>query len=765
MYATLSLDLERGRLTCEGVGFPAHVQVVYRLMRHGTVIDEVSLAGKSAYEWDLKALPSGGGDYHVAAVVGDQTFASEWQFVPGIAVLEEYRAWLDTPQDVLTFSLPTPPRANKPFESIAVISTSHAWRANVEDWDSCVLKDYCRPFTMVNDSGRVEVAESPTTDPGWLKPSTTVAVSSVPPLRLNTDGDSFWAFGSGFAFDQGRLLRGSEVARGLSPRFVGRAGTQNPADSTRAMFTSCKSGDFAAALWRPDGSVEFHSDYFGASAWFVYRGEGLRIVASTYLLAVEVARACGEELSLNLQTVDADFTSLTQPFQQPLLDDLELNNFSCLPPDSNLVVLAEGEDRVGKSQMGHDLTYPDRFTLARYEELLRSAEAELVDNCRALLEDPQIESIRCDITGGLDSRLVLAGFLANSDVIGDKVTLHTEAVANAPSAEDEEIATLIAAATGLAFSRRGETMIGPCSPSHVAQTQLAATFGTYWHRGHGHAVQWDSSVAFSSGAGLDDVARDYTTKGWKLTSSPVQAPEEVSIDLARQVFKWRGKATLKATPTSGIRELARAWDSLPGNQAEKASQLFNFHRARFHGGGAIPAALGAWRVTPGRSRSLYQLRLMAGSVVDGPQVQLELVHRLNPGLAAVPYGNTAYNLAYSAGYGEARTDLVGDHGDLRSARQARQANRQWASCAICDTHESNSSDRRGASREIALQALHELGRDPLLRDLLVSSYRFATNDLGKTFGLDHSFSITFINKVLHLHAMWRMTQVGSEGEH
>ena len=66
--------------------------------------------------------------------------------------------------------------------------------------------------------------------------------------------------------------------------------------------------------------------------------------------------------------------------------------------------------------------------------------------------------------------------------------------------------------------------------------------------------------------------------------------------------------------------------------------------------------------------------------------------------------------------------------------------------------------RREAARGVAIRARRELGRDPLLHDVLVTAYRFAVNDLGTTFGLNHSFSITFINKVLHLHTMWRMTQ-------
>lgn len=769
MYATLLFDTASNVLRCVCAGIPAETTMTYQLRRHSTVIDQSAPTTHVEHQWALKPM-SISGDLHAKVVVhldeGEHVLETEWQYVPSEATRSAYESWLQQEGAEMRLTDPEVAPANRPFESIAFIhfpeqpASTTAPRASLESVATRVSASLYSLEPEMSYEESQEVGAEPRSvlvrraAAGFL-PSGSYMLFSGDPYDLSAHESI--AFGSGYAFDNGQLRRGSAVARALTPQYGqnARRSVDDPVDA--AKYTSVACGDFQVAVWHWGGVVEFHTDYVGAAAWFVYRSPRLHIVASSFLLATEIARSLGEKLTLNTETVDVNFTSVTQAFQQPILDDLELSGFSVLRPDNVLIIGADGVETRELNQLGRDIAQPDRFTVRRYEELLDRAASELTANCEAIASDPEIDQVRCDITGGLDSRLVLAGFLNGTPETIAKVSLFTETTSASPS-EDERVAVQIAAATGLEFSDRPITLVGPCSARGLAKHQLSASFGTYWHRGHGHSMLWDPTTAFVGGAGLGNFARDYTTGGWKLVAHAASAPEEVSVSLAQQVFKWRGRATMKASPHGGVVGVARSWDNVPGEEIDKGAQIFNFFRARFHGGASIPSRLGALRVSPGLTRSVYRLRLMAGRVLDGPHTQLGLLHRLNPSLAAVPFANPVYNETYAAMYGDARTDLVEDFSQLREAYEKRRAGQRWVPCVECGLSGNRLLESADASINLATEALRELGRDPELHELMLPAYRFAVERLGTAFDRRHSYSRTFVNKVLHLHAMWRMVR-------
>ena len=763
MFATLVLDPATKLMTCVCVGAPAGAPLTFQLKRHGTIVDE-SKSSSTTHTWDLSTLKQGRGDLHAQVTAhldnGDIMVESEWQYVPTDATRESYTEWLSHPPIKSDVGLPDLTAANKPFESIAFI------RFNTTPDESSNRSVSLEPlaatvgasiFALAPDAGAPEERADSwmvEVDSAQIDPSGSYVFASAEPVELSVGGSV--AFGSGIAYDSGLLRRGSNVANSLTPQI--RSTSNDPRDAV-ARYTSLHCGDFSTVVWHPDGSAEFHTDYVGASAWFEYRSPRVRIVASSYLLATAIAAEISETLSLNLSTIEANFTSLTQAFQQPILDDLDLAGFSIIRPDTCLVILPSGDDKRERNQLGRDIASPERLTVARYNELIDQAASELAENCAAVANDPEISSIRCDISGGLDSRLMIAGFLAGSPANIAKVSLYTDAPEKAPSDGDQEIAALVAQATGLKFSDRPMTMIGPCTVQGLAKHQISATFGTYWHRGLSHLTQWDSTAVYVGGGGLDNFVRDYTSGSWKVVTKPAAGAEEVGVALAQQIFKWRGHASLKAAPAVGVSAIAAGWDDIPGDENDKAAQLMNFFRARFHGGGSIPSRLGALRITPGPTRPLYLLRLMAGRIFDGPRAQLEILHRLNPGLAAVPFLTPKYNETYSTMYGAARTDLTVNLDQLKTASASRRAGQTWVACSDCSHEQSETEDRQAATIELVHQALRQLGNDPQLRELMIPAYRFAHEHLGSSYPLAHSYGKTFANKVLHLYAAWKLTKL------
>lgn len=752
LYASLSVDAATNELICVCYGIPTQAMVTFQLVRHSSPVGDPVVTTSSSHRWDVGVLGREGGNYHVDVTVELEdrasTLTTEWQFIPSDRIREVYREWLtDGSPSVSPVNLKLRP-ANRPYETVAVVQFlgTSGTASGTFDLNKICAETNARVIPLGGQaSGSPHIDQ---VDPSAVESSGTYVVTSAEPVVTDSGSE---AYGSGFAFHDGVLRRGSDVMLALTPTPLG----SRDAVVSAPRYSSLRGGNFVAAVVRDDHHIEFHTDYFGAAPWYEYQSDGLRVVASSYYLAARIARACGESLSMNLVTIDGDFTSLTQGFQQPLVDELPLKGFVCLRPDIVVVMNTAGDRWAHQSQHGHDLMYPERFTVDRYNELIEDATAELVTNCEAVLSDQDIREVRCDISGGLDSRLVLAAFLAGSKDDASKLTMYTSG--SSPTVGDEKIAVVISEVTGVKFSESPTVSIGPCTARHRASRHIVDEFGTYWHSTHSPLKEWDPSTAYVSGSAMDNLARDYSTPTWKITAAPATEPRSVSLHLAKQLFRWRGRASIKPAPSVGLEPIARAWDEFPGDELDKGSQVFNFYRARFHGGGAIPAANGVWRVAPGPSRPFHLLRLMSGRVMSGPGTQIKMIHKLNPELAAVPYAKAVNNEAHAALYGSVRTDLVGNPEQLIRSRKVKRNALRWKPCPECVDVGEN-SDAADSLTDLTLSALRDLARDPELNELMLPPFRFAHLYFPSEYGEKHSFGKTFANKVLHLHGMWRLTQ-------
>lgn len=763
MYATLAFDQIERKLRVRCFGAPVGATFEFTLHRHSKVIDTFTTAGKTQHAWNIDDQSPSMGDFYVSVKIPESgtLVETEWQFVPGLHDLKKQEStWAEDRDDPLRLGDVRPPVVAEPHGNLAYIQVLKEPEAGMHDKltkisefgasiESILYSVQCGAEDLTRYSRQVQSANTLQGVEGRR-----YVLSSSDPIT-NAPAEGATAFGCGYAYHDRVLRKKSAVALSLTDVNVWQ-------DAPSPRNVSRCTGEFVACVCYEDGTVEFHSDYAGTGAWYEYRSSSFRIIASSFLLAVRIAQLLGQELALNLDVIDADFTSLVQPFQQPLLDDLEIQGFSILRPDRVLALRSTGEAYLVPSQLGSDISAPCSFTTEKYEQLLDSAAHELMDNCTAILDDELIEEVRCDITGGLDSRVVLAAFLGSKSDNIFKLSLYTASAARGANAADEKIASFISQEMGVHFSSRGETHVGPCSTGHLASKQVGATFGTYWHRSHGHSLVPDPKMIYVGGAGLGNIARDYTTEAWGVSNLPVSAPEEMTVSLAQTIYKWRGRATMKAAPRSGVLDIARSWEDIPGSGSEKAGHIFNFFRARLHGGGKVSAALGAWTVSPGVTRSLYQLRLMVGSLLSGPRVQLELCRRLAPQLAAIPYDKEKYNRTYSSLFGKMRTMLQTDHEHLLKARIASEANTNWLDCRVCHPNaKANDETGRGGLVEMANRAISEMSVDPQLSDILFVAQRWADNQLGVRYGVDHSYGKTFVNKILHLHTMWKICGASS----
>lgn len=743
MHVTLTIT--NGQLTCQVVSPPTtnNPSLIYRLFRHSTKVFQSDRTNQLSYIWNADRLAaSGGGDFHVQVEWrGDspddvRLLTTEWQFIPSAAARNAYIKWvtdeMDGPSPLLPLEDISP--APIPYHHIAVIVLKNVAHPVVQErlWK---LAQQAKAMLSISRSNGAAKLSFERVEPGHnFKTGDMIVFSTSRPVSMDPGASGL---GSGFAYHQGTLLRENEV--------IGSLDRLNPESSNRrARYSSKTCGDFHAAVFT-NSHVEFHSDFFGTSCWSHYEDEEIHIVGSSFLLAVRIAQALNRDLSLNLETIDLDFCSLTQVFQQPLSDDLELAGFSLLPPDEVLFLTPEGTVYKEPSQLGLDVARPLKFSAQAYEDHLLKATTEIKDNCRAIAQSSAYNTVVCDVSGGLDSRLVLAAFLANPDSL-DRLRLRTQPPDRAPSPKDEDIALLIAQVAGVPWDDSAVTVVGPCHRDHLISKLASASFGVYWLRGPSHSTLAPDLVHVG-GTQLGEICRDYVAKGWNLKHTDVRNPDDLVFSLAKQIFRWRGKATMKPTPAAGVEEIGRTWERLPGDEIDEGSQIFNFHRARFHGCGIVPAWFGEQRMNPGPSRSVFLLKMMTSRVFAPYQLQLDLIFRLNPTLARIPYGDEGYNQAFRDAYGIQTLDIQPDRSALDAARARSSVKRSQIPCPACATRDTESEI---PEKQRCLSVLHGLCQLPELQDILLPAYRWATAHLGSTYPLDHTYCRVFRNKVYHL---------------
>jgi len=744
-----NLTIQNSELHCQIIGVPQSdsISFVYRLLRHTIEVHRSEQTKKLCYAWSLDELAQKGGghlhvevDYFCDPSQDAQTLTTNWQFIAGEKLYQEYTAWVkDTsvqPIDLPEFSKNS--TLTPPFHHLAFIKI----KAPLNQ-DQDVLQQL-HDLANANKAKLLSVTTNEINDINIFEQSyyhkllpsdIGLIFTSTNPLQIEK---KIHGLGSGFAFYNNTLLREADVVHALK-----RTVTSNLNNRDLALYSSETCGDFLSMVFTTD-HVEFHSDYFGTSSWYEYKNDNMHVVASSFLLAIQIAIALKCRLALNIETIDADLCSLTQPFQQHLLDKLQLLGFTVLSPNKILILLNTGGFLLQQSQLGLDIAQPPRFTIQNYHALLANAGNEIMNNCRAIIRHHEFEVVACDISGGLDSRLVLAAFLSIPEY-QEKLRLRTAPSSRAPSPNDEETALLVAKATNVPWDTSPRTVIGRCSHAHLTSNLVRACFGIYWLRNLSSTFSRGNYVSVG-GTQLDDIARDYVTKAWAITHEQVDNPEEIAISLVKQVFKWRGRATMKASPYTGVDTIAQAWGDLPGDESEKASQIFNYHRARVHGSGLIPAWFGEIRMNPGPTRSLFLLRLMSARILGQTHAQMNLLNILNPKLAKIPYGDKRYNEEFQHYFGQLSSNILPDRQSLADARATMALNQTTVPCAECNFDATQKIDEV----EMCMRVLHGLCQKPSLQALLLPVYNWAHEHLGSIYPVNHTYSIVFKNKIYQL---------------
>lgn len=161
-----------------------------------------------------------------------------------------------------------------------------------------------------------------------------------------------------------------------------------------------------------EGGYQILQDRLGLRPLYIYECDGAAAVSDSLWALVEALRAAGQAPGLNQEAFDLMLASDKFVAEHPLTMDTLVDGVRVASPGSTLTVRAGAVTEVPR-------VIPRRSGLdeGAYQNQLQEAVTEIVENVRALIGSSRFEHYYADITGGRDSRAVLAA-LRRADRVG-----------------------------------------------------------------------------------------------------------------------------------------------------------------------------------------------------------------------------------------------------------------------------------------------------------------------------------------------------------
>lgn len=152
-----------------------------------------------------------------------------------------------------------------------------------------------------------------------------------------------------------------------------------------------------------DGGYQILQDRLGLRPLYIYKSDGAAAVSDSLWALVRALRAAGQVPQINQGAFDLMLASDKFVAEHPLTMDTLVDGVRVSIPGSTLTVRAGAVAEVPR-------VTPSRIGLGEkaYQERLHEAVSEIAENVRAPIDSSRFDYYYADITGGRDSRAVLA---------------------------------------------------------------------------------------------------------------------------------------------------------------------------------------------------------------------------------------------------------------------------------------------------------------------------------------------------------------------
>lgn len=477
-------------------------------------------------------------------------------------------------------------------------------------------------------------------------------------------------FFSGFALDRGTVIDSATLlSQWLSQQRQGEADL------------SLLCGSFSAVI-RNGATVSLWNDLFGMISLFYWRGRGHTIVSNRLHLVSREMRRLGVPVVPAYGVIAASLSSTNVFFQQAFSHRTLIADVWLVPVDEHIVLGRRSFETRKKPAMSRLPGSPQAVPTKRgYDDLLAAAAADLVANVRGLVTHDGFRGAYCDLSGGIDSRVVFAALLEAG--LLDRVGIRTF---QSSTPQDLEIGCGITQLYGARFHAGNDRM------RFSKRTEFCLSLWRSMKAGSHHRIafsNWPSLPHARPALHLSGASGEVFRRFWLDACFPRQRARSDEPGFLPSLFARACRPHL-AQPFRAEAEqvFVEALTQMPGDDpAERFENHYMFFRNRFHFGMTpynlwfgyldtavlnTPSLLQAWSALPiderREGRLLFDLtermapqlnRLPYAKEFQWPEAMLGRPADPPAGLAALPVeqGLTAW---HDAARNEAR---------LRSAHQ------------------------------------------------------------------------------------------------
>jgi len=396
-------------------------------------------------------------------------------------------------------------------------------------------------------------------------------------------------------------------------------------------------GEFELLLLK-DGKIQLSTDFFGMCQWFYYKSDdGMFTAATSYHLLLLTLKVCGIKMRIDTKKIAAGMAFFHPYAQTSFSDYMDVENCFRLPADKKIVINLNDEPVFENTGLYQEVYMPEPYSEEAYEKYLFQAKDEIIANIRATLEHPYFNYVLCDLSGGFDSRMVLASALNLPHNLTQKIRINS----NPKMSEDFNIAVAITNACGFKWDNipREISCEGfGISDGEMHKAQQSYNLGTYYMpHNKPNFEKKVNTIQLTGGCG-EVMVRDLPAIFWPgfdftkgeesiLSRKDFCKGDMLDIDYLLNV----GKA-YNAYIRNGLSKLPET------TFQEKLDLFYLYNRNRHHFKTKYNKSCPKW--TPLQSKIAFHCKRMYFKHISvDDKFQFDIISLLSPLLANFPYDN------------------------------------------------------------------------------------------------------------------------------
>lgn len=396
--------------------------------------------------------------------------------------------------------------------------------------------------------------------------------------------------------------------------------------------------------------IVFTNDYFGMYKMYYYSTNGLAVVTNNYHMLLLILKSMDVKMTLNLNNTLPYFLKAEGGFlEQRFFNEMDVENITALPIDKYVVIDQSGL-RIKEKSISETLNSEDEYNEHSYLEMMKNAAEEIKENVEIALADERFENVVFDLTGGKDSRTVLAALLAVDGKEGkyrDKVRINTVDISN-----DKDTAIGI----NNIFNFKYDDLERKYNAVRLADKEIknrsffmGATYSRPFPGEKIISTETNARILNITGAGESNLRPYYTITGFGIPTSffDFTDVEKIIGFYLNTVYEtWNVCVSNKKCKDILFDKLKYSAISLPGNTLkEKFDMFLQFYRNVYHFGvqTIITSVEASMQWQPLYSKKAFKAFRMIFNKHCDIKFQLDLIAHMCPMLAVLPFESSADN--------------------------------------------------------------------------------------------------------------------------